>query len=271
MPFISRPDGAQLYWEERGEGPDVVVANQFFSPVSVFAGLMDLLAEGHRLISYDPRGIGRSSEHGPYDMSTDAEDLAAVIEEACEGPVLIAATGDGTNRAVHVGSRRPDLVHAIVCFSGNPVGRIAGEGGDGLAASDSVIEALLSMMETDYRSTLHTMISTANPNLDPDAVRERVTSSAERCPREAAAPRLRAWVEDEALAEARGLSDKLWILDDGANPWFPAQMTRTAELLPKARIHPVENGAISRPDIAASYIGSITGVDDPLISRTAER
>ena len=68
MPFIKRPDGAELHWEERGEGPNVVIANQFFSPLSVFGGLMDLLAERHRLVTYDPRGIGRSSAHGPYDM-----------------------------------------------------------------------------------------------------------------------------------------------------------------------------------------------------------
>ncbi len=174
-----------------------MVANQFFAPLSVFDGLIDLLAESHRVVSYDPRGIGSSSAHGPYDLETDAHDLAALIDETCDGPVVIAAMGDGANRAVHAAAARPELVQGVVCVSGNPVSRIAGQGGEGLAASDSVIEALLSMMDTDYRGALRTMISTANPDLDDDAVRNRVNASAEYCPHEAAAPRLRAWIEDE--------------------------------------------------------------------------
>jgi pimeloyl-ACP methyl ester carboxylesterase len=264
MPFITRPDGAELHWEARGEGPDVVVANQFFAPLDVFQRLLDMLAAHHRLVTYDPRGIGASSPHGPYDLSTDADDLAAVIEETCDGAVLIAGMGDGVNRAVHVAHDRPELVHALVCVSGNPVSRVAGEGGEGLAASESVVEALLSMIETDYRGALRTMISTANPDLDDAAVRDRVNASVQRCPQEAAAPRLRSWIEDEAVKPARAIGERLWILEDGTNPWFLGTLQRTAELLPEAHVEAVENGAVSRPDIAASYIGRLTGVRDPV-------
>jgi pimeloyl-ACP methyl ester carboxylesterase len=267
MPVIHRPDGAQLHWEERGDGPTVVVANQFFAPLSVFGRLMDMLAERHHLITYDPRGIGSSSAHGPYNVETDALDLAALIEETCDEPVPIATMGDGSNRAVRLAADRPELVQAVVCVSGNPISRVAGEGGEGLAASDSVIEALLSMMETDYRGALRTMIATANPDLDDDTVRARVTASAERCPQEAAAPRMRSWVEDEALPRARAIGDRLWILEDGTNLWFVETAKRTAELLPEAHVHAVENGAISRPDIATSYIEAITGVGDPAAVR----
>ena len=264
MPFITRPDGAELSWEERGDGPDVVIANQFFAPLDVFQRFLDLVATHHRLITYDPRGIGASSAQGPYNLTTDAEDLAALIEETCEGAVLIAAMGDGANRAVHVAHDRPELVHSLVCVSGNPVSRVAGEGGEGLAASDSVIEALLSMMETDYRGALHTMISTANPDLDEAAVRDRVSASVKRCPQEAAAPRMRSWIEDQAVGPARAVGERLWILEDGSNPWFLGTLERTVELLPDAHVEAVENGAVSRPDIAASYISQITGVRDPV-------
>jgi pimeloyl-ACP methyl ester carboxylesterase len=262
MPFITRPDGAELYWEERGEGPDVVIANQFFAPLSVFQRLMDMLAARHRLVAYDLRGTGASSLQGPYDIATDAEDLAALIEETCSGAVLVASMGDGSNRAVHVAHERPELIHTLVCVSGNPVSRTAGEGGEGLAASDSVIEALLAMMDTDYRGALRTMISTANPDLDDAAVRERVGASVERCPQEAAAPRMRSWIEDEAIGPSRAVGDRLWILEDGTNPWFLETRQRTAELLPDAHVETVENGAVSRPDIAASYISRLTGVSD---------
>jgi pimeloyl-ACP methyl ester carboxylesterase len=237
----------------------VIVANQFFSAVSVFGELLELLAERHRVVTYDPRGIGESTRQGPYDLETDASDLAAVIEAAGDPPAVIVTMGDGSNRAVRMGAERPKLVRAIVCVAGNPVSRVAVEGTDGLASSDSVIEALLSMMDTDYRGALRTMIATANPNLDDDTVRERVAVSAERCPQEAGAPRMRSWIEDEALDRARALGDRLWVLEVGGNPWFLETSRRTAELLPDAHVHLMEDGAISRPDICASFVGEITG------------
>ncbi len=267
MPLISRPDGAELYWEERGEGPNVVIANQFFAPLAVFDGLLDLLVLHHRVVAYDMRGIGSSSLQGPYDMETDVEDLAAVIEATCDGPVVIATMGDGSNRAVRMAAGRPELVRAVVCVAANPVNRTAGQGGDGLAASDSVMEALQSMMETDYRGALRTMISTANPDMDADSVRTRVNASAEWCPQEAGAPRMRAWVADEAVETSRALGDRLWILEEETNPWFMETVKRTAELLPEAHVHAVEKGAVSRPDIAAACISDITGVADPAGAR----
>jgi hypothetical protein len=129
-----------------------------------------------------------------------------------------------------------------------------------------VIEALLSMMDTDYRGALRTMIATANPDLDEDSVRERVNKSAERCPQSAAAPRMRSWIEDEAMGPSQAIGDKLWILEDGSNPWFLETTRRTAELLPEAHVHLVENGAVSRPDIAAGFIAELTGVS---VSRRA--
>ena len=59
------PDGVEIHWEERGEGPLVVIANQFFGEAWVFEGLTALLAEDHRVVTYDLRGTGRSSRQGP--------------------------------------------------------------------------------------------------------------------------------------------------------------------------------------------------------------
>jgi pimeloyl-ACP methyl ester carboxylesterase len=226
----------------------------------VFGGLIELLRRDHRVITYDPRGIGESTRQGPYDVATDAHDLEALVDATCQDPTVIVAMADGCNRAVKVAVRRPDAVLALVCVAGNPVGRTAIADGEGLASSDSVVEALLSMMETDYRSALRTMISTANPDLDEDAVRERVNASAERCPQEAAAPRMRSWIQDDALEASREVGDRLWLLEDGSNPWFLETTRRTAELLPDAHVHLVENGAVSRPEIAVSFISELTGV-----------
>ena len=66
--------------------------------------------------------------------------------EAPGEPAVLIAMGDGCNRAVQVAAARPELVSAIVSPAGNPVGLAAVEGTDALAASGSVLEALIGMM-----------------------------------------------------------------------------------------------------------------------------
>jgi pimeloyl-ACP methyl ester carboxylesterase len=256
--FVSRPDGVRLAWEERGEGPLVVLANQFFGVADTFADLIADLTRDHRFVSYNLRGTAGSTRQGPYDFETDAADLEAVIEAADE-PALVLAFADGCNRAVRVAARRPDLVPTVVSPGGNPVGLAAVEGTEALAGSSGVLDALMGMMRTDYRGAYRTMFSTANRDWDDERVRQRVAATIEIVPQEAALPRLKAWIADDVIEEARILGDRLWMLEDGTNPWFPIEVARqTRSILREAHIVEVEGGAISRPDIAAGVIRSLT-------------
>jgi pimeloyl-ACP methyl ester carboxylesterase len=258
MPVLQLPDGAELHWDERGEGPLVVIAIQFFSQPWVFAGLIELLAEDHRVVTYDPRGTGRASRVGPYDIETDAADLLAVVE-AAGPPAVVVSMGDGSNRAVHAAAARPDLVDAVVCAAGNPVGAVAVEGTDGLAGSESVLDALVSMMETDYRGALRSMMATANPDFDEETLRSRVDATSENCPQAAAVGRMRSWIADDALEAARALGDRLWVLESEGNLWFPLEVARRSRaLIPEAHVKEVTGGALSRPDITADVVRSLT-------------
>jgi 3-oxoadipate enol-lactonase len=266
---LRRPDGVEIHWEGRGEGPLVVLASQFFGYPETFEGLVHDLARDHRIITYHLRGTGSSSRRGPYDIDQDADDLAALIDEL-GGPAVIVAVGDGTSRAVKAAALRPDLVSAVVSAGGNPVGRSAAAGTESLVASDSVLDALLGMLETDYRAALRTMLDSANPQLDDDALRDRVNRTVEHCPHEAAAPRLRAWIVDNSIAQAQALGDRLWLLEHGHNPWFPLEVARrTRPLLPEAHIEEVEDGPLTRPDITAAVIRDLTAVVAPSLEGRA--
>ena len=158
----------------------------------------------------------------------------------------------------------PSWCTRVVCVSGNPVSRTAGEGGEGLAASDSVIEALLAMMETDYRGALRTMISTANPDLDEDGgARPRERQRRAVSPGGGRAPHAR-----RGSRTRRSSRRGRWATGSGSSRTARTRGSsrrsqRTAELLPEAHVEAVENGAVSRPDIAASYISALTGVATP--------
>jgi pimeloyl-ACP methyl ester carboxylesterase len=258
---VKRPDGVEIYWDERGAGPPVVFAIQFFGFPELLSGLISELATDHRVGCYHLRGTGNSTRRGPYDLATDGADLGGVIEEV-GGPAVVVGMGDGCNRAVKLAAARPELVTAVITPGGNPLGRRAAEGTEALAGSDSVVEALLGMMEIDYRSALRTMLGTGNPELGEELLQDRVNQTVAHCPHEAAAPRMREWAEDDAGEEARTLGDRLWVLEHGRNPWFPIEVvSRTRELLPEAHVQEVVDGPMSRPDLTAAVVRQVTAAE----------
>jgi pimeloyl-ACP methyl ester carboxylesterase len=266
MPYVKRADAVEIYWEESGDGPLVVLASPFFGYPAVFQGLTDDLVRDHRVVIYDIRGAGRSTKKGPYDIETDAEDLEALLVELGGGAIVLGM-GDGANRSVKAAADRPDLVSAVVTPGGNPVGRQAAEGSEALVDSPAVLEALIGMMDTDYRAGLRTMVSSSNPQMDEDQARERVDRVVAYCAQEVGAPRLRTWIDDHALAVSRATGDRLWILEpETSNPWFAADaMIRTRKLLPDANIERIEDGVLSRPDLTALIVRRISGVSDAAV------
>ena len=253
MPTLVRPDGVALHWEERGSGQPVVLVCACMSFPAVFEDLVGLMAQDQRVVTYDPRGTGRSTRVGPFEAATDDDDLEALLDET--GPAALVTLGDGCNRGVRVAARRPELVPVVITPGGNPLGRSVLGHSDGLAASQSVLSALIEMMRTDYRAALRTTISTTNPQMDEDEVRERVDAMAGYAPQDATLARLLAWIEDDAREDALAIGDKLWLLHHPHNPWFPLDIVDpTRQALPEAHVEVVDDGPLSRPDITAALV-----------------
>jgi pimeloyl-ACP methyl ester carboxylesterase len=260
VPTLTRPDGVEIHYEERGEGPPVILSLGVFSAPLAFEPLIEELASDHRLVLFDQRGAGRSSRTGPYDVETDTDDLEAVAAEIGGGAVVVC-TANATLAAVKVAARRPDLVTAVVAPGGQPLGVSAVEGAEGLSASASVRDAFLEMVRNDYRGALRTLMGDLNVQLDEDGVRERVGIQAEYMPQEAALGRLEAWIAGEAADEARQIGDRLWIINWGENAWFTDDMVQRArEALPEAHVEKVEDGPLSRPDIIAGIVRGLSRV-----------
>lgn len=250
-----------LHWEERGtpDGPLLVVSMHFSAPPTVFEGLWADIGRDHRVVTYHLRGLGKSPRGGPYDMDTDARDLIAVAEAAGGGPATVVAFGDGAHRAVRAALDRPDLIARVVAPGGNPVTRQAGRDGPGLASSAGVLELLQEQIARDYRGALRTIVSSANPQYDEDAVRERVELNVDYCPQEAAVARLANWIEDDLVDASRRLGDRLWIFFHPNNPWFPPELAETTrQLAPEAHVVEIEEGPVTRPDLHAAVIREAT-------------
>jgi pimeloyl-ACP methyl ester carboxylesterase len=260
MPTVTARDGVALHVETHGEGPLVVLAHGLWAPPKVLAGLRADLAPDHRVLTYDARGTGQSDRMGPYDLATDAADLAEIV--ASHGPpATFVGVGPGTTVALHVLAAHPDLATAVVCPSGSPVNMVVGVGREGIAGSRSVFQLLNEQAQRDYRGFLRNIVSSTNPQLDDDGVSQRIGQVVDYIPHEVMLERMRAWLGVDAVAMCLAAGPRLTILLHQADPWTSAgALEATRELLPEAHVLEVEDGPLSRPDITAEIVRRVTGV-----------
>jgi pimeloyl-ACP methyl ester carboxylesterase len=260
VPFVEREDGVRLFWEDWGEGPGLLVVHSYIQHPGVLEGLLAELQEGHRTIRYDARGAGESTRQGPFDMATDVADLIAIGEAA--GPVTaVVANGDATNRAVHAAAQRPELFPYVISMESVPLAVGQAAGTESLISSRSVLEALMGMMRADYRSGLIAAIERGNPNYTQDEIRQRVDANVAYTGHDAACSRLEEWIHDDPGDDPAQLGDRLVIAYEGSGAWFPTDLTELgSQVLPEARFVKLDGGALTRPDLTAAVVRSVTGV-----------
>ena len=257
MPELKRGDGVEIHWEERGEGPVVFFAHTGWASMpSTYSALLTDLATDHRMVTWDPRGTGQSTRGGPYDMGTDAGDMATLVDEV-GGPVV--AVSAGANASLRVAAERPQLVEAVVLASSVVELQFHQREMDSIAASESVVEAALKQLSVDPRPVLRTMISITNPQLSDAEAGERVAAQVAYCPPDVAQERAEAiFVSDDLTRVGPALGGRLWIIYF-ENPLSPRELLKRARgLLPEAHIVDAEDGPISRPDITAGVVRKIT-------------
>ncbi|MGW6983441.1 alpha/beta fold hydrolase [Streptomyces sp. NPDC054932] len=116
MPYIKVSEGrsapVELYYEDHGTGRPVVLIHGWpLSGASWEKQTAALLAAGHRVVTYDRRGFGRSDQPADgYDYDTFASDLNAVLTALdLRDAVLVGfsmGTGEATRYLGTYGSER---------------------------------------------------------------------------------------------------------------------------------------------------------------------
>jgi len=116
MPDLQLAD-TTLYYEQRGEGPDLVWLAGGDQPGSDWHEYQTPAFEGSfRNTTYDARGIGRTTcrKRPPWPIDEYGADCAALIEAACNPPVFLIGLSMGSLIAQQVSLDRPDLVRAAI-------------------------------------------------------------------------------------------------------------------------------------------------------------
>ena len=259
MPSVTREDGVQISWEARGDGPPVLLCVHWYAHPRVLDGVVQELARDHLVVTYDARGTGDSSPVGPYDLDTDADDLAAVLEEVGRAEVVLG-WGDGAIRAARAAKRHPDLISGIVAVGGNPYAA-AIRGTDSPLGSPAALEAFERALRTNYRSTVRGLLRHSSLQMSEAEMRARVEEQLAYCPQEVALARFETWTATDGLADTIALCDQIAIsvllfeTDFGPPQQFAS---RLAEMLPDADVRVIEDGPVSRPDLTADAVRGIT-------------
>ena len=106
--------GSNLYYEEKGEGPPILLIPPSGATASTWGAVFGDLAGAGRVIAYDRRGYSRSGGEVVRSASEHALDAAAVLEAADAWPAVAVGTSAGATIALDLAVRRPDLVRAVV-------------------------------------------------------------------------------------------------------------------------------------------------------------
>jgi non-heme chloroperoxidase len=109
MNFITTADKTKLYFKDWGPTsgtPVILMSGWPLSSDSWDDQAMALAEAGHRVISYDRRGFGRSSQpFSGYDYDTLADDLAAVIDQTGARDVSLVGFSMGGGEVARYMSR----------------------------------------------------------------------------------------------------------------------------------------------------------------------
>ena len=118
MPF-KHINGADIYFEESGSGPETIVfSHGLLMSGDMFGEQVKALSSRYRCICYDHRGQSRSEvTKSGYDMDSLTEDAAALIRELDCAPCHFAGLSMGGFVGMRLAIRYPELLKSLVLLA----------------------------------------------------------------------------------------------------------------------------------------------------------
>lgn len=110
-------DGTTIAYELAGEGPPLVyvtgaICHRAFRPVRQGASV---LSQSFKVLSYDRRGRGDSTDTAPWSLDREVEDLEALID-TMGGQVFLYGHSSGAVLALHAAHRLAQKVQGVVLY-----------------------------------------------------------------------------------------------------------------------------------------------------------
>ncbi|HEX2041305.1 MAG TPA: alpha/beta fold hydrolase [Acidimicrobiales bacterium] len=108
----------ELWVEQRGEGPDVLLIAGLGDPIEAWQFQLDALSDRYRVTAFDNRGMGRSPlPEEPYKVRTMADDAAAILRALGVPAAHVTGFSGGSVIAQELALNHPELVRSLVLDS----------------------------------------------------------------------------------------------------------------------------------------------------------
>jgi pimeloyl-ACP methyl ester carboxylesterase len=118
MPFFTLADGAQLYYDDMGAGPPMLLLHAGWGRyVDWFDAQFDAFADDHRLLVADRRGYGRSTPVDHLSVNYhrhNADDMLALLDSLAVNSSILWGHSDGAVVAAWMALVQPGRVRALI-------------------------------------------------------------------------------------------------------------------------------------------------------------
>jgi len=105
-----------VHYDTTGTGPTLLFIPGGALDSTSFADFAPLLADDYTVVTYDPRGLGRSATAGQDEITVDAQatDALAVLDAVGGGPAQVFGHSGGALTTLALVERHPDRVRTAV-------------------------------------------------------------------------------------------------------------------------------------------------------------
>lgn len=254
--MIATNGDVTIGWEEAGAGSPVLLIHGLGYARWGWEPLTPLLAEQHRVISFDNRGIGASSvPPGPYTAAEMAGDALAVLDAAQVDRAHVVGTSLGGMIAQELALAAPERVERLVLIATTP-----GATG-GFPMPETTVRLLAEAATLPADVALRRFVENAlGPEPDPGLV-ERILAHRLAEPQDPAgwAAQAHAGTTYDGAARAAAITAPTLLISGTADRVVDHRnSTALAELLPHATVQLVPGGGHlvfwERPNAVADLI-----------------
>lgn len=109
--------GATLYYEVTGTGPLLLISQSGDADTRRGADLTERLAEDHTVVTYDRRGLSRSTLHEPgqpVSMAAHSDDVHRLLAAVADEPALMLGCSFGALIGLHLVIDHPEQLDTLV-------------------------------------------------------------------------------------------------------------------------------------------------------------